>query len=179
MEGLRKAGRVLARGSAGHGGLRSELVLAIPPTVVTLLTLFLVEALRHERVLFASLASSAFLVYRDPLHRMNSVRVMGVAHVVGTILGIGAALLLGAGYVAGAVAMILTILTLIVLNAVHPPAISTALGFAFHSQETSSAGLFLIALALVVALVVLQRTAVWTFRRLGIEVPPAQGDERT
>lgn len=180
MHVLRNAGRPLASRSTStwRDGLRSKLVLAVPPTVVTLLTLFLVDTLRHERVLFASLASSAFLIYRDPLHQMNSVRVMVVAHVAATVLGLTAALVLGAGYIAGATAMVLTIILLVLLDAVHPPAISTALGFAFHSQQADAVGLFLIALAMIAALVVLQRTAVWTSRRRDPEAPMAQGDDR-
>ncbi len=63
-------------------GMGGELLLAVPPTLVVLGAVFAVELLRHERVLYASLASSAFLVYRDPGHRMNTIRVMVTAHVV-------------------------------------------------------------------------------------------------
>ena len=133
---------------------------------MTLLTVFLVEALRNERILFASLASSAFLIYRDPAHPMNGVRVMVVAHLVGIGLGVAAATALGAGYAAGAAAMVTTIIVLVVIGAVHPPAVSTALGFAFHQQQSDAATLFLIALALVAALVVMQRVATWTVGRL-------------
>ncbi len=140
-------------------GLAGKLALAVPPTLIVLGALFLLEGLRHERVLFASLASSAFLIYRDPGHRMNGVRTMVGAHLAAVALGIGAATLFHPGYTASAVAMIGTILILVLCDVVHPPAVSTALGFAFHAQQTDAAGLFLIALAMVAALVLLQRTA--------------------
>lgn len=143
-----------------------ELALALPPTLVVLGAVFLIETLRDQRVLFASLASSAFLIYRGPHHPMNGVRVMTLAHVIGVGLGLGAALLLGPGYGAGALAMTGAIVALIVGDIVHPPAVSTALGFAFFARQDQAAGLFLIALVMVAALVVLQRLAVWIVRRL-------------
>jgi len=148
-------------------GVKAELLLAVPPTLVVLATVFGVETLRHERVLYASLASSAFLVYRDPGHQMNTVRVMVTAHVTAVLFGIGAELLWRPGYVAAAVAMVGTIVALVLLNAVHPPAVSTTLGFAFVSSQDKAAGLFLLALAMLVALLVMQRAAVWGLHRIG------------
>lgn len=148
-----------------RGRLPRELALAVLPTLIVLGTTFLVEELRHQRVLFASLASSAFLIYRAPGHPMNGVRVMVPAHLVGVALGVGAAALLGTGYLAGAIAMVTTIVALVLLNTVHPPAISTALGFAFFERKEQAVGLFLVALAMLVALVVAQRAASWTARR--------------
>jgi len=158
-----------------RGRLPRELALAVLPTLIVLGTTFLVEELRHQRVLFASLASSAFLIYRAPDHPMNGVRVMVSAHLAGVALGVGAAALLGPGYLAGATAMVATIVALVLLNTVHPPAISTALGFAFFERKEQSAGLFLVALAMLVTLVILQRAAGWTTRR--IEEPA--GEHRT
>jgi CBS-domain-containing membrane protein len=148
-----------------RGRLPRELALAVLPTLIVLGTTFLVEELRHQRVLFASLASSAFLIYRAPGHPMNGVRVMVPAHLVAVALGVGAAALLGTGYLAGAIAMATTIIALVLLNTVHPPAISTALGFAFFERKEQAVGLFLVALAMLVALVVAQRAASWTARR--------------
>ncbi len=147
------------RSTTRRGGLLGELALAVPPTLTVLGALVLVAQLTRQHILFASLASSAFLIYRDPLHQMNTVRVMVTAHLAGATLGIGAALLLGPGYTAGAVAMTLTIVALILLDAVHPPAISTALGFAVLPKEHDVVGVFLLALGLVTALVLLQRIA--------------------
>ncbi len=152
--------------SARRGGLVGELLLAIPPTGVVLATVLLVETLRHERILFASLASSAFLIYRDPRHPMKGVRVMVAAHIVGVALGVGARWLLGPGYAAGALAMIATILILVLGKIVHPPAVSTALGFAFFTPQPGAAALFLLALVMLAVLVGLQRAALWTLPRL-------------
>ncbi len=145
-------------------GIAAERLLAVPPTLVVLVTVFAVDLLRHPRVLYASLAASAFLVYRDPGHRMNTVRVMVTAHVVGVLCGIGAALLLHPGYTAAAVAMVGTIVALVALVALHPPAVSTTLGFAFVASQDTAVGLFLLALTMLVALVLIQRTSVWVLR---------------
>lgn len=149
-----------------RGGVVGEFLLALPATLTVLGALGLVEALRHERILFASLASSAFLIYRDPTHPMNGIRVMAGAHLCGVGLGTAAALLIGPGYGAGAAAMCATIAVLVLLNVVHPPAIATALGFAFYPQQHHAAGLFLVALAMLVALVVLELAATWMVRGL-------------
>jgi CBS-domain-containing membrane protein len=149
-----------------RGGLRGELLLAIPPTVVVLLAVLLLETLRNERILFASLAASAFLIYRDPVHPMNGVRVMVAAHSVAVVTGVACGALLGPGYGAAAVAMVGTLLVLIVFHAVHPPAVSTALGFAYFAHPIQAVGLFAVALAMIAILIVLQRTALWTLRRI-------------
>lgn len=158
------------RSHARRGGLAGELLLAALPTLIVLGTVFLLEALRRERVLFASLASSAFLIYRDPAHRMNGARIMVGAHLVAVALGVGSAALLGAGYAAAAAAMVGTILLLVVADLVHPPAVSTALGFAFFDRQADAAGVFLLALGLLVALVALQRSATWSVRHLAARV---------
>lgn len=149
-----------------RGGVKGELALALPPTLTVLGVLVLVQALAGRRVLFASLASSAFLIYRDPEHRMNSIRVMVTAQLVGAAVGVACALLLTPGYTAGGVAMVATIVLLILLDTVHPPAIATALGFAFSAGQGGVVGIFLVALGIVAALVLLQRLALWTVRRL-------------
>ena len=140
-------------------------------------TLFFVEVLTSQRILFASLASSAFLIYREPTHVMNSVRVMGAAHVAATALGVGCAFLLGAGYVAAAVAMALTIVVLVLGGLVHPPAVSTALGFAFYARQGEAVGVFLLALLMVAVLVVLERVALWTLARVQPAIAPDGPDQ--
>ena len=154
-----------------RGGLRGELLLAIPPTVVVLLAVLLLETLRNERILFASLAASAFLIYRDPVHPMNGVRVMVAAHSVAVGIGVACGALLGPGYGAATLAMVVTILVLILFHIVHPPAVSTALGFAFFTRPIEAVGLFVVALAMIAVLIVLQRTALWTLRRLQPPTP--------
>jgi hypothetical protein len=49
-------------------GLRGEFALALLPTVVVLAVFALVETFSKQRLLFAGLASSAFLIYLDPQH---------------------------------------------------------------------------------------------------------------
>lgn len=56
-----------------HLGIMDELLLVLMPTVTVLLVMALVEALSNQRLLFASPASSAFLIYLDPEHRANSI----------------------------------------------------------------------------------------------------------
>jgi hypothetical protein len=49
---------------------------------------------------------------------------------------------------------------------VHPPAVSTALGFAFYARQDEAVGVFLLALLMVAVLVVLERVAIWTLARV-------------
>lgn len=133
-------------------GIWAGLALAVPPIATVLGAIFLVEALRDERVLFTSLASSAFLIYRDPAHPMNGVRVTVAAHLAAVACGVSAAWLLGSGYATGA--------AIVLLRAVHAPAVSTALGFAFYAQQRQAVGVFLLAPALLAALVALPRLIV-------------------
>ena len=143
-----------------------ELALAAPPTATVLAVLALVETVTHQRLLFASLASSAFLIYLDPAHGMNSVRTLTVAQGVAALVGWALFVGLGPGYAAAGGAMVATIVLMIALDVVHPPAVATAMSFALRAGEASNLALFALALAITAALVVLQRAAVWTLARL-------------
>ena len=145
--------------------LRQELALALLPTVTVLGMLGGVEVFSRQRLLFASLASSAFLIYVDPEHPTNSVRTLVLAQGCAVLLGFGADWLCGAGYLAAGVAMVGTILVTVSLRAMHPPAVSTALTFAFRNNPASSLMLFGLALGLIVGLVVLERASLWLLRR--------------
>src|SRR5262245_21718204 len=138
-----------------------ELLLALPPTATVLATLLLLEAVAQRRVLFPSLAASAFLIYRDPMHAMNGACVTVAGHLVGVVLGIGAWAALHPGNLAGAGALAATDGVLILGEVVHPPAVSTALGFAFFPAEADAVGWFVIALMVLAALVVVQRGITW------------------
>ena len=70
-------------------------------------------------------------------------------------------LLLGGGYAAAACAIPLAILLMILLKAVHPPAVSTALAFALHTDPSGRFVLFAIAIGITALLVVLQRAVSW------------------
>ena len=146
-------------------GLRSELALALLPTAVVLLMLCGVEAFSQQRLLFASLASSAFLIYVDPDHPINGVRTVVLAQGLAALIGFGANWWLGPGYFAAGVAMVVTIIAIIVADAMHPPAVSTALTFAFRASAVSSLSLFGLSMVLIILLVVPQRASVWLLRR--------------
>jgi hypothetical protein len=151
-----------------RGGLIGELALALPPTLVVLGSLFLIEAAQHQRVLFASLASSAFLIYREPLHPMNGVCVMLLAHLVGATVGIGATALLGAGYRASAVAMIITIVVLTsAISSTPPQSLPRSVSLSPTSNAAQAASSLLVA-----ALVFLQRAAVWGMHRFAAHATP-------
>jgi CBS-domain-containing membrane protein len=148
--------------------VRKELALAVFPTITVLGMLWILEMFGHQRILFASLASSAFLIYLEPLHATNAVRTLTVAHTTAATFGLITWFILGHGYLAGGLAMVLTILTMILANTVHPPAIATSLIFAIRSDTQNQLVLFLLALAIVIVLAMLQRTAVWLLNRLDI-----------
>ncbi len=145
--------------------LRQELALALLPTAVVLLMLCGVEAFSRQRLLFASLASSAFLIYTDPEHPMNGVRTLILAQGSAALIGFGADFLLGPGYFAAGVAMVATIIVLIAANAMHPPAVSTSLTFAFRASAASSLSLFGLSMGLIVLLVVLEHVSLRLLRR--------------
>ncbi|HEX2207727.1 MAG TPA: HPP family protein [Longimicrobium sp.] len=153
------------RGIRRRLDLRGELMLAALPTVTVLLVMFMVEVLSEQRLLFASLASSAFLIYLDPQHGTNSVRTLVTSQVSAAVVGLATFLLMGPGYPAAAVAMVLTIILMIVGDAVHPPAVSTALSFALRAGDESNVVLFGLAVAITAALVLMQRAALWMLAR--------------
>jgi CBS-domain-containing membrane protein len=142
-----------------------ELGLALPPTVVVLAAFFGTQMLTAHPILFASLASSAFLIDHEPRHRMNRLRVMIAAQFLAAAIGTAATMIFGTDYIAGAVSMVITIVLLILLNIVHPPAVSTALGFSLLGPRYGALGAFLLALAIVAALAVLQVFAIWMLHR--------------
>jgi len=141
--------------------LRDELVLALFPTAVVLGVLVLVEVLSEQRLLFASLASSAFLIYLDPQHGTNRVRTLVSAQMLAATLGLTAHLSFGSGYLAAGSAMTLTIFLMVLLNVMHPPAVATALSFALRAGDASNLLLFALAVGITALLVSLQRTALW------------------
>lgn len=159
---------------APRRNLRAELALAVLPTVTMLIVLFGVEAFSRQRLLFASLASSAFLIYLDPTHRTNSTRTLVLSQLMAGLIGHGAGHWLGPGYAAAATAMILAIGVMIGLDVLHPPAVSTALSFAFRSGPESNLLLFALAVGLIAVLVILQRAATWLAARYG----GAEGKEK-
>jgi CBS-domain-containing membrane protein len=146
-------------------GIKGEISLALLPTITILLVLATVETFSNQRLLFASLASSAFLIYLDPKHGTNTVRSLVLSQVLAALAGFAAFNILGPGYWSAAGAMIVVIIATILLDAVHPPAISTALAFAFRSGPETNLVLFGFALLLLVILVGLQRASIWVLAK--------------
>lgn len=154
------------RSTRRHLGLKDELLLALLPTLTILLVLALVEVLSRQRLLFASLASSAFLIYLDPQHGTNTVKTLVMSHLCAAVAGVAMELGFGAGYGAAGAAMVVTIILMVTLDIVHPPAISTSLSFAFRSANEQSLVLFVLAVAVIAILVLLQRTTLAILARL-------------
>lgn len=153
-------------------GLKDELLLALLPTGTVLAVLGLLEAFSEQRLLFGSLASSAFLVYLDPLHTTNTVRTLVSSHLLAMCAGLVTFLLLGHGYLAAAAAMVTTIVLMVLLDVVHPPAVATSLIFALRIGSESTTVLFLFALGMTAGLVVLQHLAAWLLSRaVGRRIP--------
>jgi CBS-domain-containing membrane protein len=145
--------------------LVSELTLAALPTATVLLVFAFVEVLTEQRLLFASLASSAFLIYLDPEHGTNRVRTLVLSQMLASMLGLAAFAALGPGYYSGGIAMILTIILMVVLDAVHPPAVSTSLSFAFRAGNESNLVIFFMAVLITAVLVLTQRALTWLLIR--------------
>jgi len=154
---LRGANRTLRR----RLDLRGEFVLALVPTLTVLGVLALVEVLTEQRLLFASLAASAFLIYLDPQHGTNSVRTLIVSQMMAATLGLLTYFFLGAGYLSAGTAMVASIVLMILLNAVHPPAVATSIGFALRSGDATNLLLFGLAVGVTGVLVLLERLALW------------------
>ena len=142
-------------------------MLALLPTITVLLVLALVEGFTHQRLLFASLASSAFLIYLDPHHGTNSTRTLLIAQLGSAIAGFIAFTAIGPGYAAAAAAMIATITLMILFDAVHPPAVATSLAFAFRAGPESNLLLFGRAVGLVALLILLERASLWILAKIG------------
>ncbi|HVL69797.1 MAG TPA: HPP family protein [Vicinamibacterales bacterium] len=148
--------------------LRAEFTLAVLPTAVVLVVFAAVEFLSQNRLLFASLASSAFLIYLDPQHGTNQVRTLVLSQALAAVTGFAAHELTGGGYAAGGAAMIAVITAMIALDAMHPPAVATALSFAFKPGAESNILLFGLALSLIAVLVGLQKAVLWTLAHLSV-----------
>jgi CBS-domain-containing membrane protein len=162
LEGLLVAGERSTR----RGGLRGELLLALLPTATVLLALAFVEALARQRLLFASLASSAFLIYLDPQHEMNRVRTLVSSQLGAACIGWLCHAATGPGYLSAGLSMLLVILAMVSFRLMHPPAVSTALSFGLQAAGEQSLMLFMTAVAITAVLVALQQAVLRLARRL-------------
>jgi CBS-domain-containing membrane protein len=142
--------------------LKDELLLALLPTATVLLTVALVEKFgQRQHLLCAALASSAFLIYLDPDHQTNAVRTLVISQMIAAGVGTAAWSILGSGFVSAGIAMSALIALMILLNVVHPPAVTTSLAFSLRPDKSSSLVLFGLALAITAGLVLLQRAVLW------------------
>jgi CBS-domain-containing membrane protein len=145
--------------------VRQQFGLAILPTVVVLLMVACVQTLSDQLLIFASLASSAFLVYLDPEHPTNRVRTFLIAQGSAALLGFGSVSLLGSGFLAAGMTMGLTVVLIVTLDAMHPPAMSTALSFSFHTNSVKTLAIFGLAMLVIASLAALQKAAFWLVHR--------------
>jgi len=145
--------------------LKGELALAIAPTAIVLVVFALVEVLSRQRLLFASLASSAFLIYLDPQHGTNTMRTLMVAQIMAAIIGWITYLVFGSGYLSGGISMVVTIILMILMDVVHPPAVSTSLSFALKAGNENNLVLFGLAVGITALLVALERFTLWVLAR--------------
>lgn len=137
-------------------GLRGELLLALAPTATVLLVLGLVEWISRHQLLYASLASSAFLIYLDPADAVNHVRTLVVSQMAAACAGLATFMLFGPGYLSAGLAMVITIVAMVAFDLMHPPAVSTSLSFGLRASDESNLALFGAAVGLTAILVVLQ-----------------------
>lgn len=117
----------------------------------------LLEAFSKQQLLFSSLASSAFLIYLDPKHPTNSVRTLIIAQTSAAVVGYLVYLIMGPGYLPAAIPMI-------VAKAMHAPAVSSALIFAFPYTKVNTLLMFLFAVMLLVILIAFQRAFLWILK---------------
>ncbi len=137
--------------------LGREFLLALLPTLTVLATFALVARYAEHRLLFASLASSAFSIYISPAHRMNRIRTLLIAQGGAALIAYGATVIFGPSYAVAGVCVVLVIALMVLLDVMHPPAVSTALSFGFTASKPSSLVIFAIALGMLILLVLLQR----------------------
>lgn len=88
-----------------------------------------------------------------------------ISQLMAACVGFMAYLVLGQGYVSGGTAMIVTIVLMILLDVVHPPAVSTSLSFALRAGNENNLVIFGLAVGVTATLVLLERVALWVLAR--------------
>ncbi len=114
--------------------VKGELLLALLTTVTVLVVHWQVKALTRQRLLFASLASSAFFLYLDPHHGTNTTCALVSSHLMAGAVAPRTHQLFGHGDLAAARTMVTAILAMVLLDVVDPPAVSPSLGFALGTR---------------------------------------------
>lgn len=145
--------------------LKTEIILAVMPATMIISVLMLLEIFTSQKLLFSSLASSAFLIYMDPKHPTNRVRTLIIAQISAALIGYLIFILLGPGYLSAAISMIIAIIVMISAKAMHPPAVSSAMIFAFQYTKPNTLMLFMMAVLLLVLLIVLQKLSLWVLKK--------------
>ena len=145
--------------------LQTDVLLALMPASVMEGVLLLLNLFGKQEALFSSLASNAFLIYLNPQHPANSVRTLIIAQLSAAAIGYLVYIVMGAGYTTAAISMIIAIAVMIIAKAMHPPAVSTALVFAFQHTKPNTLLMFFFTVCLLVILVVLQSVSVWLIKR--------------
>ncbi len=145
--------------------LKTEIILAVMPATMIISVLMLLEIFTSQKLLFSSLASSAFLIYMDPKHPTNRVRTLIIAQISAALIGYLIFILLGPGYLSAAISMINAIIVMISAKAMHPPAVSSAMIFAFQYTKPNTLMLFMMAVLLLVMLIVLQKLSLWVLKK--------------
>lgn len=161
--------------------IKTEIALAIMPTTIIIVVLMLLEAFSKQQLLFSSLASSAFLIYLDPKHPTNRVRTLVIAQLSAALIGFMVFIIVGPGYLSAAISMIIAIAVMLAAKAMHPPAVSSALIFAFEYTRINTLLMFFSAVVLLIILIGLQKASLWLIRRSEkmIRPKPASGKDET
>jgi CBS-domain-containing membrane protein len=154
--------------------IKTEIALAVMPTTIIILVLMLLEAFSKQQLLFSSLASSAFLIYLDPKHPTNRVRTLIIAQSSAALIGFIVYIIVGPGYLSAAISMIIAIAAMLAAKAMHPPAVSSALIFAFEYTRVNTLLMFFTAVMLLIILVGLQKASLWLIRRSERMVKPKE-----
>src|SRR3954452_17987755 len=123
--------------------LQTDILLAIMPAAIMIAVLLLLDTFGKQEILFSSLASSAFLIYLEPNHPTNNVRTLLISQLSASVIGYVVYVAVGPGYTSAAISMIISILVMIFAKAMHPPAVSTPLVFAFQHTKPNTLLMFL------------------------------------
>lgn len=146
-----------------------RLVLAGFVAGTVLLIVAATDAISRQPALLASIASGTLHVYLDAIHRRRSVRAVLIGHLTAGSAAWLMHLAVGTGYAAAGGTLLVTVAAMVLLDAIHPPAASTALSFAFRSGHTPNHALFLSVLVIAASLAMLDwglaAVSRWLLRR--------------
>ncbi|MBW3587507.1 MAG: HPP family protein, partial [Cyanobacteria bacterium 0813] len=115
--------------------LPGEFLLALLATARVLTALALVEVMSRQRLLFASLASSSFLIYLDPQDGTNAVRTLVTSHMMAATIGWLTYLIVGPGSPSAGAAMVITIVLIILLYLLKVTSLGIAIGALWEVAE--------------------------------------------